>query len=134
MSLAQWEAYIRRGVRLTFALQYFLNRAALGHVRRYVDCATALGAHWHLVVHEDDGDPAHVAEWQHTLASLGTNATLLISQNVHELRGYNRAARMRDADRSKLLSPFSTLAEIEPSPADWARKASRDTYPSCAAL
>ena len=95
-SPAPWEAYIRRDTRLTFALQYFLNSAALGHVRRYADCATALGAHWHLIVHEDDGE--HVPEWQHKLASLGTNATQVVSQNVHELRGYNMAAHMRDAD------------------------------------
>ena len=36
--------------------------------------------------------------WQRTLAPLGRNATLVMSQNVHELRGYNMAAGMRDAD------------------------------------
>ena len=71
----------------------FLNRAAFQHVRHYPRCANALGLRWHLLVHEDDGEPSHVDSWQRELRELGRNATLILSQNVHELRGYNMAAR-----------------------------------------
>ena len=38
------------------------------------------------------------ARWQRSLRNYGRNATLVLSQNVHELRAYNMAARMRKAD------------------------------------
>ena len=97
MPHSRWKRYTH-GVRVTFALQYFLNDAALRHAGQYASCAIALGVQWHLIVHEDDGDSGHVTAWQRTLAPLGRNATLVMSQNVHELRGYNMAAGMRDAD------------------------------------
>ena len=112
---APWNRFVSLGTRLTFVMQYFLNRAALDHVDRYIRCAMQIGVQWHLVVHEDDGDLQHIMAWQHKVAALGRNATLVISQNVHELRGYNMAARMRDAS----LVIFLQDDEDPPATCDW---------------
>jgi len=93
-----WQRQIRSGLRITFALQYFLNHAVLSYIDRFVGCADAFRLQWHLVVHEDDGDQAHAAAWHRNLRKYGRNATFIFSQNVHEMRGFNMGARIRDAD------------------------------------
>ena len=98
MPTPRWRQYIPRQLPVTFALQYFLNKAALTHIQRYAHCAHVFDLDWHLIVHEDDGEPSHAARWQRSLRNYGRNATLVLSQNVHELRAYNMAARMRKAD------------------------------------
>lgn len=83
-----------RGARVGFVLQYFLNDVIIQHAGRLASCADTLGLRWHLLVHEDDGEPSHISRWAEALRPYGTNATLVSSRNIHELRGYNMGARI----------------------------------------
>ena len=85
-------------IRVLFALQYFQNDAIIAHVDRLVRCAceSRQVSSWHLIVHQDDGLESHTQRWQRKLRDYGRNATLILSDGIHEVRAYNMMVRMRD--------------------------------------
>ena len=103
---------------IVFALQSYLNDVLIAHVPRFWRCADELGVSWRFVVNQDDGKDEVTSAWMGALQGLGENATLLRSNDIHELRAYNLMARMFDAD----VTIFLQDDDIPPPICGWLRQ------------
>lgn len=104
---------------VSFVLQYFRQPAAIAPIVSYFhSCTRGLrgvenassplaGLTSELVVNVDSGEDA--AAWVEAAATTGDGfVTLVVSPNVHEIRGYNRAAAVARGDTLVLLQDDDT--------------------------
>ena len=104
---------------VSFVLQYFRQPDAIQPILSYFHSCTrgmrgvsnASSPLWGItsefVVNVDSGDDA--AAWAAAAAALGDGfVTLVVSPNVHEIRGYNRAAAVARGDTLVLLQDDDT--------------------------
>lgn len=104
--------------RVTFAIQTYLNDVLIPVVHRIWQCAERENLAWKIVVNQDDTRSEITSEWLRILQPLGENATLLRSNNIHELRAYNIMARMFAADYVVFLQDD----DLPPESCDWLRR------------
>lgn len=112
---------MRQKVRVVFALQTYLNDVLIPVAHRLWQCAEEEGLAWRVAVNQDDRRLDLTSAWLRVLEPLGENATLVKSNNVHELRAYNLMARMFDADYIIFLQDD----DIPPHDCDWLRRGLR---------
>ena len=103
---------------VSFVLQYYRQPAAIQPIVAYflsctrgmrgvADAASPLaGLTSELIVHVDNHDGA--AAWAAAAAVAGDFVTLVVSPNVHEIRGYNRGAAVARGDTLILLQDDDT--------------------------
>lgn len=115
---------MRQKVRVVFALQTYLNDVLIPVAHRLWQCAEAEGLAWRVAVNQDDRRLDLTSAWLRVLEPLGENATLVKSNNVHELRAYNLMARMFDADYIIFLQDD----DIPPHDCDWLRRGLRPFF------
>ncbi len=121
------EAYAGAKPRLTAIVQSFNHRANIGNI------STSLTSSKHveeIAICEDGSSDGSLEEWARVLR--GPNHFVIRSNNLHELRSYNRAMRMSDGDVVVLLQDDDLL----PADDEWLENALRlfDTLPDLGVL